>query len=103
MDGELDDAAWIDAPVVETWWETNVADNVEPEVQNRAWLLYDDRYLYAAFDFPDPEPEKIRAPLGDHDDTPQYTDYGGLILDTNGDAKTAQMFLANARGVRYDA
>ena len=103
VDGELDDAAWQDAPVVETWWETNVADNQEPDVQNRAWLLYDDRYLYAAFEFPDPEPEKIRAPFGDHDDTPQYTDYGGLILDTNGDAKTAQMFLANARGVRYDA
>ncbi len=34
---------------------------------------------------------------------PSYTDYGGVILDPRGDGKTAQMFLANARGIQYDA
>jgi hypothetical protein len=31
------------------------------------------------------------------------TDYGGVIVDSRNDGKTAQMFLANPSGVQYDA
>src|SRR5262249_37183024 len=31
------------------------------------------------------------------------TDYAGVIIDSRNDGKTAQMFLANARGLQYDA
>ena len=31
------------------------------------------------------------------------TDYGGVIVDSRNDGKTAQMFLANASGLEYDA
>ena len=31
------------------------------------YLAYDDRFFYAAFEFDDPNPSSIRAPLGDHD------------------------------------
>jgi len=103
IDGDIGEAAWKDAARVDTWWETNPGDNVEPPVKNLAWLGYDDEYLYAAFDFADPQPQAIRAPLGDRDDVGSPTDYGGLILDPRGDGKTAQMFLANARGIQYDA
>ena len=34
---------------------------------------------------------------------PSYTDYGGVILDTRNDGKTAILFLANPRGIQYDA
>jgi hypothetical protein len=103
VDGDISDSAWQDAATVEQWWETNPGDNVEPSVKNRAWMGYDDEYLYAAFEFDDSEPGAIRAPLGDRDDVGSPTDYGGLILDPRGDGKTAQMFLANARGIQYDA
>jgi hypothetical protein len=72
-------------------------------VKTVAWLTYDDHFFYAAFEFSDPNPREIRAPYGDHDDTPSYTDYGGIILDTRNDGKTAAMFLANPRGIQYDA
>ncbi|MEZ5330919.1 MAG: DUF5916 domain-containing protein [Thermoanaerobaculia bacterium] len=103
IDGRLDEEAWSQAVRLDEWFETNPGDNVEPKVANVAYLGYDDRFLYAAFEFADPEPRRIKAPLGDRDNIPSYTDYGGVIVDTRHDGKSAQMFLANARGIQYDA
>ncbi|HSS79411.1 MAG TPA: DUF5916 domain-containing protein [Thermoanaerobaculia bacterium] len=103
VDGNLDDPGWKGAVRIDTFYETNPGDSVPPKVKTVAWLTYDDRFFYAAFEFFDPNPKEIRAPYGDHDDTPSYTDYGGIILDTQNDGKTAAMFLANPRGIQYDA
>lgn len=103
VDGELGDPGWKGATRVETFYETNPGDNVEPKAKTVAWLTYDDRFFYAAFEFSDPHPENIRAPLTEHDDLASYTDYGGVILDTRNDGKTALEFLANPRGIQYDA
>ena len=103
VDGDLSDAGWMGIQPITTWYETNPGDNTEPKVKNVAYLAYDERFLYAAFEFEDPHPEQIRAPLGDHDAVHSPTDYGGLIVDSRDDGKTAQMFLANPRGVQYDA
>src|SRR5262249_53323936 len=37
------------------------------------------------------------------DNVPSYTDYGGVILDTRNNGRTAILFLANPRGIQYDA
>jgi len=103
LDGDLSDAGWKGVDSLTSWYETNVGDNVEPQVKNVAYLTYDDKYLYAGFQFADPHPELIRAPLGDHDAMPGSTDYAGVIVDSRNDGKTAQMFLANPNGVEYDA
>ncbi|MCP3956359.1 MAG: carbohydrate binding family 9 domain-containing protein [bacterium] len=103
IDGDLGDPGWRDAEPIETWYETNPGDNVEPQVPSVAYLAYDEKFFYAGFEFEDPSPEKIRAPLGDRDNVPSSTDYGGVILDATNDARTAQMFLANPRGIQYDA
>ena len=103
IDGDLSDPAWSEATRVEEWFETNPGDNVAPAVGNLAWLAYDSDSLYAGFRFDDPDPRAIRAPLGDHDNTPSSTDYGGILLDATNDGRTAQMFLANANGIEYDA
>ncbi len=103
IDGDLSEPGWRQAAAVTTWYETNPGDNLEPKVENVGYLTYDDNFFYAAFEFLDPDPGKIRAPLSDRDNVPSSTDYGGVILDTRNDGKTAQMFLANPRGVQYDA
>src|SRR5688572_24373107 len=77
IDGDLSDAGWQGIDPVTTWFETRLADNVEPHVKNEGWLAYDDQYLYAGFRFEDPEPSKIRAPMADHDQLSGFTDYGG--------------------------
>jgi hypothetical protein len=103
IDGQLDDPGWQNVPAIDGWYETNPGDNLPASVGCTAKLAYDHDYLYAAFDFGDPNPGAIRCPLGDHDELPGSTDYGGVILDSRNDGKTAQMFLANARGLQYDA
>src|SRR5688572_19208298 len=103
LDGDLSDAGWQGIEPITTWFETNVGDNVEPQVKNLAWLAYDESNFYAGFQFDDPTPGGIRAPLGDHDAISSPTDYGGIIVDSRNDGKSAQMFLANPRGVQYDA
>ncbi len=103
VDGKLDDAGWKGITPITTWYETKVSDNGEPPVKNTGWLAYDDHYLYAAFQFDDPHPELIRAPIADHDQLSGTTDYGGLMIDSNNDGKSAIEFLANANGLQYDA
>ncbi|MGH7723882.1 MAG: DUF5916 domain-containing protein [Candidatus Eiseniibacteriota bacterium] len=103
LDGDLSDAGWSGITPITQWYETNVGDNVEPQVKNVAWLAYDGTYLYAAFQFEDPTPDKVRRPLGDHDAVNSSTDYAGVIVDSRNDGKTAQMFLSNPSGVQYDA
>ncbi len=103
VDGSLSDQAWKSASKVETWFETNPGDNLPPRVGEVGYLAYDDRFVYVGLEFQDPDPTKIRAPLGDRDNLPPSTDYAGVILDTRNDGRTAILFLANARGVQYDA
>jgi hypothetical protein len=103
VDADLSDEGWRDAQKVETWYETNPGDNVTPPVKNVGLMAYDDKFFYAALELQDPQPRAIRAPFGDRDNVPPYTDYAGVILDTRNTGKTAILFLANARGIQYDA
>lgn len=103
VDGRLGDPGWQGATKVDTFFETNPGDNVPPKVATVAWLTYDDRFFYVAFELSDPDPKSIRAPFGDRDTVPSYTDYGGVILDTRNDGKTAILFLVNPRNIQYDA
>ena len=102
IDGQLGDPGWEGATTVDTFFETNPGDNVPPKVRTVAWLAYDDRFFYAAFEFDD-DPKNIRAPLGDRDNVPSSTDYGGLLLDTRNDGRTAVMMLVNPSNIQYDA
>ncbi len=104
VDGDLDDPGWQGATRVETWYETNPGDNLPAKLKNVGYLAYDDKFLYAGFMFADPDPSRIRAPFADRDNVSgSSTDYGGLILDTRGEAKNAILFLATPRGIQYDA
>jgi hypothetical protein len=104
IDGDLSEEAWRRAERVDRWYETNPGDNTEPAVRSVGYLAYDDRFLYAAFDFDDPSPSSIRAPLSDRDNVSgNATDYAGLILDTRNDGHSGVLLLATPRGVQYDA
>src|SRR5450432_33231 len=58
IDADLSDPGWKDAARIETWYETNPGDNVAPKVKSVGYLTYDDKFLYAAFEFSDPDPRK---------------------------------------------
>jgi Domain of unknown function (DUF5916) len=104
IDGALGDEGWQGASRIDKWYETRPGDNVEPKVRSVGYLAYDDRYFYAGFEFDDPNPRAIRAPYADRDNiSGNYTDYGGVILDTRNDGHSAVLLLATPRGIQYDA
>lgn len=103
VDGSLADSGWQGAVRVDTWFEVQPGDNVPAKVATVGYLTYDQRFLYAGFEFFDPNPSKIRAPYSDHDNISESIDYGGIILDTRNDGRTAILFLATPRGIQYDA
>jgi hypothetical protein len=102
LDGDLGDAGWQGALAVDRWYEIDPGDNVEPKVETRALLAYDERFLYVGLELSDPDPSKIRAPLTDRDVVLTSMDYAGILVDSRNDGKTAQEFLANPKGVQYD-
>jgi hypothetical protein len=104
IDGDLSDEGWRNATTVTRWYEISPGDNTEPEVASIGYLAYDDRFLYAAFQFEDPDPSAIRAPLTDHDGIRgSSTDFGGLFIDALDTGRTAVEFFVNPRNVQYDA
>ncbi|HVZ22348.1 MAG TPA: DUF5916 domain-containing protein [Vicinamibacterales bacterium] len=103
IDGNLSDAAWETALRIDRWYEINPGDNIEPPVKNVGYLTYDEHYIYAAFDFADPNPKAILAPFGDHDNLQNNDDFGGLFLDPRNEGHTAYEFQVTAHNIQFDA
>jgi hypothetical protein len=103
IDGRLDDDGWRGALKVERWYEINPSDNTEPKVENTGYLTYDDRFFYVGFEFADPDPARILAPFGDHDQIQSNADFGGLFLDPRNDGHTAYEFQVTAHNIQFDA
>jgi hypothetical protein len=104
IDGDLSDPGWKDALRFDTWYETNPGDSVEPKVKTTGWITYDDHFFYAAIESLDPNPSQIHSQLNDHDGiNGNSDDFGGVIIDSRNDSKTALEFFVNAAGTQYDA
>jgi uncharacterized protein DUF5916 len=104
IDGDLSEEAWRAATPVDKWYEVTPGDNTEPPVKSVGYLVYDDRFLYAGFEFDDPEPSKIRSPLGDHDAiSGNSMDFGGIFIDPLNTGRTALEFFVSPSNVQYDA
>jgi uncharacterized protein DUF5916 len=104
IDGDLSDEGWRNATRIDKWYEATPGNNTEPAVHNVGYLTFDDRFLYVGFEFEDPDPSAIRAPLGDHDSiNGNSTDFAGLFLDPLSTGRTAIEFFVSASNVQYDA
>ncbi len=104
IDGDLSDEGWRGATKIEKWYETQPGDNVEPPVKNVGYLAYDDRFLYAGFEFEDPDPRAMRAPFADRDDIGNgFSDYAGILLDPRNTGRTATFFVVTPRNIQYDS
>ena len=105
LDGDLSDPGWKGIHPITTWFETNVGDNVEPQVRNVG--LPGVRRPVSSTRRSSSRtriPAAIRAPLGDHDAVRSPTDYarrdrGQPQRRQDG----ADVPRESARGVQYDA
>jgi hypothetical protein len=103
VDGDLSDAGWEGAAVIDTFYETLFGDNRPPTVKTTALLTYDDKYFYVGLRCEDPKPDRIRAPYVDRDNVIGTDDNVAVFLDTRNDRRSAQEFRVNPRGIQGDA
>ncbi len=103
VDGRLDEAAWQQAAVLDTFHETYPADNAEPKVKTVVYLTYDSHDFYVGIHAFDPEPGKIRAPFVERDKIVGTDDNVAVFLDTRNDRRSAVELRVNPRGNQADA
>ncbi len=97
IDGKLDDAAWKAAPAVTL---TSSMDGSPVSKKTTARILYDDKFLYVAFDSEDAD---VWGSLRKKDD-PIYTeDAVEIFIDANGDGKTYNELQVSPHNVNFDA
>jgi hypothetical protein len=102
LDGDLSDAAWQQALMIDRFYETSPGDNTEPKVRTVAWITYDDRFFYIGIRADDPEPHRIRAPFVDRDGVIGTDDNIAIFLDTRNDKRSAIELRTNPRGIQAD-
>jgi hypothetical protein len=103
LDGKLDDDAWKQAAVLDTFYETYPGDNTEPAAKTVVYLAYDDRDFYIGIHAFDPDPSKIRAPFVERDKVVGTDDNVAVFLDTRNDRRSAVELRVNPRGNQTDA
>ncbi len=104
IDGNLSDEGWRAIEPLTTWYEVNPGDNTPPKVRNVGRIAYDEHFLYAGFEFDDPNPRAIRAPYSDRDNSGGgFYDFGGIILDAGNSGHTAKLFVVTPRNIQADS
>jgi hypothetical protein len=102
LDGDLSDAGWQGAAVVDRFYETSPGDNTVPKVKTIAYLTYDRKYFYIGIRAEDPNPKQIRAPYVDRDAVIGTDDNIAVFLDTRNDQRSAIELRVNPRGIQGD-
>lgn len=100
LDGIPDEAAWDAVAWATDFTQFQPNEGQPPSVQTRFKILYDDKFIYAAYRCLDPAPDSIVKRMGRRDDFP-----GDLIeinFDCYHDLRTAFSFTLSASGVRGD-
>ncbi len=97
IDGKLDDEIWKAAPVVTL---TSSMDGSPVSRKTTARVVYDDKFLYVAFDCEDPD---VWGSLLKKDDPIYNEDAVEIFLDANGDGKTYNELQVSPHNVNFDA
>ena len=101
IDGSLDDAGWRQAAVAGNFAEHQPGDQVQPPVDTKVFMTYDDAHIYVAFVAYD-DPAKVRASLCSRERV-GADDNVGFFFDTYGDATWAYTMNCNPYGIQADA
>lgn len=101
IDGDLDDPAWIHAPVATDFVQVEPHEGRPSSEHTEARVLYDDEALYVAFRASDTQPDSIVGQLTRRDQS-SYSDRVYLLVDSYHDRRTAFLFAVNPVGVKLD-
>jgi hypothetical protein len=99
LDPSLRDPAWALGEIKpDGFW--NLTKHTAAQLKTRAYLLYDDRYLYVAF-----QAEQPGVPVVAQQSTNNIgfglDDFVGIAIDTSGAGNQVYLFETTPRAVRY--
>ncbi len=103
IDGDLSDAAWSKASVIDEFYQVEPVDGGTPSQPTRAYIMYDDKTLYVGVYLFDNEPAKIRRNLLERDAPLRDDDGIRVMIDSFGTFRDGFFFATNANGARIDA
>jgi len=97
LDGKLDEAAWVDAPFTNVFVNTLTGEPVRQKTS--AKMLWDDKFLYVAFESQD---DDIWGEFDKRDDKLWQQEVVEMMIDANGDGKTYTEFQVSPKGMLFD-
>ncbi|GLB53926.1 hypothetical protein NBRC110019_29670 [Neptunitalea chrysea] len=104
IDGKLDDAAWVNAPIATNFIERKpvngllAPDSLKTEVK----IVYDNLGIYFGAFMRDPEPDKIQRELTERDNIGN-DDFFFILLNGYNDHQLSLEFIVTAAGVQWDS
>jgi len=102
IDGRLDEAAWLQAPVFDRFVQFQPEDKKPAPWRTTVQVLASEDALIIGIRAYDPAPELIRAPLSRRDKIARDQDFVGVYLDPVGHRRSAQFARISAAGVLAD-
>jgi hypothetical protein len=103
IDGRLDEDAWASAWSVRLTHQLQPDEGMPPSQETEVLVFYDDSALYLAARVHETEPDRVTERTLERNSFHRQDQDGiGLILDTNGDGRTAFGFIVGPSGVRTD-
>jgi hypothetical protein len=98
LDGKLDEAAWKEAPSTGIFLRT--MDGALAEQKTEAKVLWDDKYLWVAFQVDDKD---VWSTLDKRDDKLWTQEAVEVFIDADGDGKTYVELQTNPKGAIFDS
>lgn len=102
IDGILNEEAWANAQVADTFLQVNPSEGAPPTERTELRVLRDDENLYVAIRMYDSEPEKLIARQMVLDGDQRGDDRINLYIDTFNDQRNGYFFQTNPAGTRRD-
>ena len=106
IDGLINDDAWVKAVEVHEFLQLEPYNLQPPSAETVVRVLYDDDFLYVAFDNKDPNPEEIIGRTVRRDDWmtgfDNNGDWVGIGIDSRNDDRTGYWFAINPAGSIID-
>ena len=102
IDGDLGDAVWARAAVVDDLHQTDPIEYAKPSEHTEIYIPYDDDALYVAAHLHDSEPDLITANNMRQNDQVWDDDRFYVMLDPFNERRSGFYFGVNPHGVRND-
>jgi len=103
LDGKLDDAAWKAVEPVE-WGNINIGGVVKRAQFSKSWAVYDDKFIYVAFENMEPNTDKLTTVHNTHDGDVWMDDENEIFIEPNhvGAWPPGFQIVINAANVTFD-